>query len=166
LKTNGAAYFGGTLSAGTLTNRGETSDLSATAEIIVGPFGTNGDPKVVTVSYAFDGTWTELQGSSTGSSSGTISATVKLYRKIGANAETEVATLSVSGTWDYYTDGEPQPGGVYYRYWSQAMSGSTTYTDSDASMGDRRYRAVITARSTAFGTGDNSQRVSIVSVEE
>ena len=166
LKTNGSAYFGGTLSAGTLTNRGETSDLSATAQIVIGPFGTNGDPKVVTVSYAYSGNWTEFQGSSTGSSSGSISATVKLYRKIGSGSETEVATLNVSGTWSYETDGEPYPGGVYARYWTQNMSGSATYTDSDASLSDRTYRAAITARSTAFGTGTNSQRVSIVSVEE
>jgi predicted phage tail protein len=166
LKTNGSAYFGGTLSAGTLTNRGETSDLSGTAEIIVGPFGTNGDPKVVTLSYAYSGDWTELQGSSTGSSSGPISATVRLYRKIGGGAEVEVGVLNVSGTWSYFTDGEPQPGGVYYRYWSQDMGGSITYTDSDPSLLDRRYRAVITARSLAFGTGSNSQRVAVVSIEE
>jgi predicted phage tail protein len=166
LKTNGAAYFGGSLSAGTLTNRGETSDLSTSAQIIVGPFGTNGDPKLVTVSYSYSGTWTEFQNQSSGSSSGTISATVRLYRKIGAGSETEVATLNVSGNWSYYTDGEQQPGGIYYRYWEQAMSGSVTYTDSDSSMGDRTYRATVTARSTAFGTGSNSQRVSIVSTEE
>ena len=166
LKTNGSAYFGGTLSAGTLTNKGETSDLSASAQITVGPFGTNGDPKVVTLSYYFTGNWTEFQGSSTGTGSGAISATVKLYRKIGAGSETEVATLNVSGTYQYETDGEPYPNGTYARFWSQSMSGSASYTDNDASLSDRTYRAAITARSTAFGTGTNSQRVTIVSVEE
>lgn len=166
LKTNGSAYFGGTLSAGTLTNRGETSDLSASAQITVGPFGTNGDSKVVTVSYAYNGNWTQFQGSSTGSASGSISATVKLYRKIGSGSETEVATLNVTGTWSYETDSEPYPGGTYARFWTQAMSGSATYTDADASLADRTYRAAITARSTQFGTGNNSQRVAIVSIEE
>jgi predicted outer membrane repeat protein len=166
LKTNGSAYFGGTLSAGTLTNKGETSDLSASAQITVGPFGTNGDPKVVTLSYYFTGNWTQFQGSSTGTGGGAISATVKLYRKIGAGSETEVATLNVSGTYEYETDGEPYPNGTYARFWSQSMSGSASYTDNDASLSDRTYRAAITARSTAFGTGTNSQRVTIVSVEE
>lgn len=166
LKTDGSAYFGGTLSAGTLTNRGETSDLSASAQITVGPFGTNGDSKVVTVSYAYNGNWTQFQGSSTGSASGSISATVKLYRKIGSGSETEVATLNVTGTWSYETDSEPYPGGTYARFWTQAMSGSATYTDADASLADRTYRAAITARSTQFGTGNNSQRVAIVSIEE
>jgi hypothetical protein len=46
------------------------------------------------------------------------------------------------------------------------MSGSATYTDADASLADRTYRAAITARSTQFGTGNNSQRVAIVSIEE
>jgi hypothetical protein len=166
LKTNGSAYFGGTLSAGTLTNRGETSDLSATAQITVGPFGTNGDPKVVTVSYAYSGNWTQMQGSSTGTDSGSISATVKLYRKIGSGAETEVATLNVTGSWSYETDSEPYPGNLYARIWTQNMSGSASYTDNDASLSDRTYRAAITARSIQFSSGNNSQRVSIVSVEE
>ena len=72
----------------------------------------------------------------------------------------------MSGTYQYETDGEPYPGGTYARFWSQSMSGSASYTDNDASLSDRTYRAAVTARSTAFFTGTNSQRVTIVSVEE
>lgn len=167
LKTNGAAYFGGALSAGTLTNKGATSDLGASAEVTVGPFGTNGNTKTVTLSYTFGGSWQQYQGSSSGSSSGSVSATVKLYRKIGSGSETEVATLNVSGSWSYETDGEAQPGNQYIRFWTQNMGGSVTYTDSVSGTDNRTYRAQVTARSLGFATtnGVNSQRVEIISVE-
>lgn len=168
LKVDGSAYFGGNLSAGTLYNTGATSDLNNNAQITVGPFGTNGNVKTVTLSYSFSGFWTQYQGSNTGTGSGTTSATVLLYRKIGAGAETQVGTLNVTGTWSYETDPEPQPGPTYIRSWTQGMSGSLTYTDNDASTLNRTYRAAMTARSIGFGILDGSyyQRVEIVSVEQ
>src|SRR5690606_5590652 len=83
----GEAYFGGALSAGVLRNVVTASATAADAQCINGPFGTNGNPKTVVVSYSF----LKVDTANTGtfvSSSGTVAATIQIYRKVGGGAET------------------------------------------------------------------------------
>ena len=51
--TSGNSYFGGTLSAGTLTNAGRTTLLTKNPSVTVGPFTTNGNKKVIAYSYSY-----------------------------------------------------------------------------------------------------------------
>jgi hypothetical protein len=157
LKVDGSAYFGGTLSAGVLKSSATTSSTSVAAEIINGPYGSNGGTIQVILSYIFTGTRSFAEAGFN-SGSGPISATVQLYRKIGAGSETLVATLNVAGLWTW----EKEEG---TRYETEQMGGSLTYTDTAATAQDRTYRAVITARSVVFTSGTISQRVTIQSTE-
>jgi hypothetical protein len=158
LKTNGDAYFGGTLSAGLLKNAAATTSIGATPTVTVGPFTTNGNPKSVVVSYNFS-QHTGLTG--VGNASGAISATVNIYRQIGAGAETLWTTLPVSGTWN--TEDDPEGFDALH----QSMAGSVTLTDSDPSLAYRTYRATVSGRSIYnYSNTDMTQKLSIISTEE
>lgn len=161
LKTNGAAYFGGSLHAGVLTSKASTSSWAADAEAETAQFGSNGGTISVTVSYSMQGQW-----SGTGNGSGTtpVSATVYLYRRVGAGSYSHVATLTASGAYVVVSTG-----GFEFR--EVAASGSLTYTDPDHNTNPRQYRAVIVARSpqlnpAGYNTGSPSQTLSVVCVEE
>lgn len=164
--TAASAYFGGSLSAGVLRNAVTSTSTAGNAECVNGPFGTNGNPKVVVVSYGFakvdtanTGTWT--------SHSGTVAASIQIYRKVGGGSETLVTTLNVTGS--YEVNNEPGgPSGL-----RSAMNGSTTFTDNTAGTGDFTYRAVIVSRTFATGTQSSgtvsvstTQSITIVSTEQ
>lgn len=165
-KADGSAYFGGSLSAGTLVNSAATSDLSATAEIIVGPFETLGDTKQIVLSYSYRRNYTCDAG--TGGISGTGSATVVLERSLNGGAWVQIGTLTVSNTGIYTPAAGPgDPDTVFFN-----MGGSTTVTDNSAATTNMRLRGRINARtlptfSGANKQGDNpSQRVSVASTEQ
>lgn len=161
LKTNGSAYFGGTLSVGTLKNAASSSSLMPDASITIGPFTTNGNTKSVVVSYGLNGRWEQGGVSGVASASGPTSATIHLYRTMGTGAEALVATLNVSGSWSYTTENN-------IRYWEQNMGGSTTYTDTSPGTLTRSFRATIAARTTGFNplNGTHTQGLSLVSTEQ
>lgn len=160
LKTDGSAYFGGTLHAGVFQNAGTSTQTGTDAEIVVGPFGTNGNSKTVTYSYTFS-------GAGIGISAPTPSATLKLYRKIGTGSEVEVASQSITGSHDGGTllDGSK-------RLYQQTMSGSWTFTDNNTSMDNFTYRLDLHSRyyldHDYWGTGvyaTPTQRLTVTSVE-
>lgn len=155
-KVNGAAYFGGALSAGTLFNSLTSTDLANNVNLTLGPFATNGNPKTVVFSYGY--TATNVTGGGGGNSSGAISATVQCYRKIGAGTETNIATLNVTGTYSITSE----PGLSEYE---QSMGNSTTFTDNVAGTSDRQFRAQITARTLGFAGGNARQTLTITSTE-
>lgn len=158
LKTNGSSYFGGTLSAGTLKTSGQTTDTTATANITIGPFGTNGNPINVVLSYNSSKN-SILAGSAFSNATYPCSASINLYRTIGTGGEALVATLNVTGSCvhDPY---EPVVGSHDYR---QSLSGSVTYTDNAGGTGNRTYRATLSSRSVHHG--DAAQNISIVATE-
>lgn len=141
LTTGGDAYFGGTLAAGVLKNAAQATSLSATAEVEVGPFLTNGDPKTVVVSYSYVRLLSCDHG--TGSASGTGSATVLLERAFGAGAWTTIGTLTVPAT-PATVEVDPDPGAPDVVTFS--MGGSITVTDTSAAASDMKLRARISAR--------------------
>lgn len=167
LKTNGSSYFGGSLHAGTLTNAKTTTDTNVGAEIIIGPYGTNGNTKTITVGYTFvrSGSREGLQ-----SYSGTLNATVNLYQKIGAGAETLVASQVFNGSMVQF-EYDPDPVLEDTRF-QMSMGGSFTYTDNIAGTADRTYRAVVSTRDEYSVTGSSSspdfrqQRLTLTSVEQ
>lgn len=157
LKTNGSAYFGGSLSAGTLKTSGQTSDIGATATITIGPFGTNGNPINVVLSYVMSRFGSE-NGTGNQDTNFPISCTVTLYRTIAPGAEAAVATLPLSG-FCYHGSHIPGEGHDY----DQELNGSITYVDTAGGTGLRTYRATITARSLHHIPG--GQNISIVATE-
>lgn len=191
LKSNGDAYFGGTLSAGTLTNSGQTSSLATNASILVGPFGTNGNPIVVAVSWGYSETINKTYAATTtglsqfnadvatygatssdgsyytGSTSETVaSSTLTLARKIGAGSFSNVASGSNTSRTSTFTGTKPVVGDSSGS--STIRTSATiafTYTDTAGGSSDREFQATL-ARGWSFGGGTIAQRVAIVATEE
>lgn len=170
----GSAYWGGTISAGTLSNSGRGTNTQAPVEIVVGPFGTNGNPITVANSYLFSRTG-QRWGDQTGAITGTTTATLRLYRKIGAAPETLIATHPLTGSFNAYWDGENQPGqppGTSGQtFINENMFGSWTFTDTAGGTGERTYRWAVEARTIrsvpgSSSTGDGiNQTYSVVTSE-
>lgn len=156
LKVNGSAYFGGSLSAGVLSNAARTSNTAATAFVEVGPFGTNGNSKNVVVNYEL--VYTTETASST--APGDPVATVRLYRKVGAGSYVEISSQTFTGSRVSVNNTGP---GVWEHDYQ--AGGSWSLTDTDASTSDFTYKAEITSRTT-FGTILSlTQEVGVISTE-
>lgn len=164
LKTNGDAYFGGSLSAGVLRNAGTTSLQTANAEIVVGPFSSNGNPKQVVLSYSYF--WTRNITDQV-SYSGSTSATILLQRSFDGTNWTTISTLNVTGS----VSGDDGFGQFEPGYIQVQMGGSTTFTDTNGPGSNYHYRGIIASRtlptinSTQIGTASVSQLVTVVSTE-
>ena len=161
IKTNGDAYFGGTLHSGTLTTAGTTSDQTNSASIEVGPFGSNGGSIVVTQSYSFSANYEDLTpGATCPASMAQPSATIILERKEGSGNWATVATRSVSGS----ATCEVMEG---VKRTFENMSGSWTYTDPVQSTSDRTYRFTIQSRSSFHVQANvNDQKLTLRTIEE
>lgn len=168
----GSAYFGGSLSAGTLKNAVQTTTtVTLGTELVNGPFATNGNVRQVVIS--FSRTAINLYSGSGPSGwvagAGNNAATVQIYRQIGTGTETLWNTLQCGGYIDIQN--EPDVADRLTSVWS----GSVTLNDSSPAGDLVRYRAVITAFSSqAFshssGGGATSvttrQNLSIISTEQ
>lgn len=156
---DGSAYFGGTLSAGTLYNAASGSSVAIGAVTQIGPYATNGNVKTIVLSYVFSDFTDPTTGSGNGSEG--LTATVDLYRTIGSQSEAKVATLTATGThaWSTESDGRRD-------FWN--ISGSLTFTDNVTGLDSRTYRAVVSARPNTqnVSTVHQIQKVSIVSTEQ
>lgn len=148
LKTNGDAYFAGSLSAGLLINRGQTTDLSATAQIVVGPFGTNGNPKTIVASYVYTRDYRANAG--TGSISGSGSATIIVERDTGSGWQTIGTFTATESERLVRVDGDPAVKDVVR--WQ--MGGSVTVTDNTGA-GTMTVRARVSSRSLPSFGGTN-----------
>lgn len=164
LKTNGSAYFGGSLSAGVIKNAAQTTSTGATAQVSTGSFGSNGRTRRVVLSYVFNYSANSSQ-LRTGGPGGT-SATISLRRN-----GTEIQQLQVSGSWQAFLNNE---GNGTYRYaYTEEMGGSITVNDNSGGS-NVEYSAVITARTRGPGPAGNiepyteamGQTISITSTEE
>lgn len=157
-KTDGSAYFGGTLSAGILRNAATGTSIIATADVLVGPFLTNGGAKSCVLSY--DYRYTYRCNAGTGGITGTWSATVVLEKSTDGTSWTTIATLNPTEQQrDVIVDGSPGVQDiVLYR-----AAGSTTVSDSSASSTTFRLRGRITART--IPTMNGTTKTSIVETQ-
>ncbi|MGY6517470.1 MAG: phage tail fiber domain-containing protein [Lysobacteraceae bacterium] len=166
--TNGNAYFGGSLTAGTLYNARTSTDTVVPSEVVLGPYGTNGNPKVIVASYNF-----LLQGvrngNQLGNRSGSFSARVRLYRRVGTGGESLIQTETFSGGWiseTYLAEGFNQTS------FEGGVSGSFTITDNLASTASRTYRLLVDLRTEGSYGGTSpqldqrSQTLTLTSTEE
>jgi len=164
VKTNGDAYYAGALSAGLLINRGQTTLTSSDASIVVGPFGTNGDPKTVVVSYTYARSY--RCNASTGGISGSGSATIVIERDLGSGWLTIGSFTANETLRSVIVDGDPSVKDTVR--WS--MGGSVTLTDNSPS-GSITLRARISARTlptfsgTSITADATGQTLGVVSTE-
>ncbi|MEB3029712.1 hypothetical protein VJI72_07980, partial [Parvimonas micra] len=93
VKTDGSAYFGGTLSAGTIKNAVQTTSIASNAAVDTGTVSSRGGTRTVVVGYSLYITQPLNGNNSNGQ--GTNSAQIILSR----NGQ-DVATLNVSGIWE------------------------------------------------------------------
>ncbi len=190
LRTDGAAYFGGSLTAGTLTTRANTSSLSASAEATTAVFGSNGGLITVVFSWSYQsGLLTNYPATSPGLTAfnGRVSAysatsddgeyyngslaiggtaTIELWRSIGGGVSTLADTLNVSGGMAYFTGFKPIVGD--HAGWGQetyVYQASRTFYDPSMSVSNRQYRVALIGRSISTLASDNSQRLGLVAVE-
>jgi len=154
MDTGGAAYFGGALLSGTLSNSSTGTETNVPVSNTLGPFGTNGNPIGVNWSY----TWTR-QGYRTGNStpSGGFSAVVRLYRTIAGGAETLVDTKTVTGSISYEYDA-----GEGITSFLETASQGFTYTDTAGGTQARTYRVEVASRSSYSVPGGSSTLDGIV----
>lgn len=163
---SGNAYWGGSLSAGVLKNAAQSSQISASASVEVGPFGTNGNQKVVTwgVSFSNAGFETTDQGNAT------LTGTIVLERSLNAGSTwTQISSLSVTGNRTSTYDHELHRWDI-----NVYASASGTFTDNTAGTSNFMYRVRITATSgwpLIINNGSNpasfgTQRLYIQSVEQ
>lgn len=185
LKTNGSAYFGGSLSAGTLTTKAQTSSLSATASVDTGAFGSNGDQIQVAYSYAhrtqddqvFAATSSGLASfnSLVASLGATSSDGGFTYDAAGTTAEavdvilakngTQVATFHLTGDYTWHgvkpVVGDSAGSGRFIR----TMGGSQTFNDPVKSTANRSFSASIANRNLVSFTAE-TQNLAVVATEQ
>lgn len=168
---SGNAYFGGTLSAGILKNGAQnTSTQTIGNSLTVGPFRTLGNSRnvILSINRRIDRTKNAMGSDGFVAGSGSNTITVRLFRQIGAGAETLFQTLNAGGTVDIVNefDGPDRA--------TSTWGSSATYNDSSASNQMVTYRAEIVGyteqdvyhTSGSFDQQSVSQTLSIISTEE
>ena len=188
LKTDGSAYFGGTLSAGTLKNAATSTSLAGDASLTVGPFGSNGNPIVLVTSYfgrssstlSFPGTaqgksdWESAVATWGATATGdSVDAskpiTCNVAVRIDRNGTTDWANLTITSGTERLSGtsplalGEGTPGFLEY---TREVSGTITSTDSAGGTTDRTFTATITTRSGVVTGTLGTQQLSLTATEE
>ena len=162
--TAGNAYFGGAITSGLLSTALTTSDLSSSANVTIGPFGSNGGVIDIVCS---------LMASSRGAGRSDTAAptpseptyTIVLYEYVSGSWVTR-KTQSYTGESSMRNTYEAEDGKFHW-VGTQSCSGSFTYTDNKKNTTDRTYKLAITSRSGLATTGSYSatQKLTLVSQE-
>ncbi|WP_207953672.1 phage tail tip protein J-related protein [Shewanella decolorationis] len=165
LAANGDAYFGGSLSAGVLktgvTNSSKTPYTANSYPVEIGPFGTNGKPKVIVVSFNLSGMSSQSSAPSGNPTQPQLSW--QLQRKIGSGSWATVSSGVFSGVTDSFYEAEPPA------HWEtiERCSGSSTYTDNTVSTSDFSYRILVVSFSRFHATANvNTQTLTLISTEQ
>lgn len=194
LKTNGDAYFGGSLSAGVLRNAARSTSIAANASVEIGPFGTNGNPiQVITGFGVQSGFTTDYPATSQGltdweaavtawgaTATGPVgdrsvnaskaiacNVTVRVDRALGTGTPAQWATLTITAGTETLVGTAPTPNDAPGSLtYTRTVNGSITSTDNAGGIQNRLFVATITARTNAtIGTIQN-QTVSLTATEE
>lgn len=191
LKTDGSAYFGGSLSAGTLKNAAQTTDTGAAASVTVGPFGTNGNPIQVVASYDVTSSstsnyaatttgvsqwdsavanWggTNNNGTASGTKSISCNVVIRVDRIVNGVTTTGWATLTITSGTEQISGIRPEPvdSATGYLTYTRRVNGTITTTDNAGGTQNRTFTATITDRTSAILATPSSQKVGIVATEQ
>lgn len=142
LKTNGDAYFGGTLFAGLIRNTLHSTDISSTNIVTVGDFASNGGVITIISSYDFHHNVRKANGTASFSGSGGATVVIEGSTNSGG-AWSTLATYNPTETQRQVLPGDPGLDDVM----NWRMSGSTTTTWTPGAQTDLQVRSRITARS-------------------
>lgn len=163
LKTNGSAYFGGTLSAGVIRNATQTTVVSPSASTELGPFGSNGGTRTVVASLTFQVNYIITN---TVSYSGSTTATTVVERWNGSSW-VQIGSFNSTGNVVVATNGNgpSEPGNIRIE-----MGGSVTISDNSGGTSGIRLRARITSWtdhsiSSTVQSFTNSQTLALISTE-
>lgn len=195
LKTNGDAYFGGSLSAGILKNGAQSTEIGPSASVTVGPFGTNGNPIQVLTGYSVESrdiatypatsqgvtNWQSAVSAWGAAPQGPLGArTVDATKAISCNAVVRVdrsvsgsttsgwVTLTVTGGTESLEGYEPLPGDgtTGELVYTRSVSGTITSTDNAGGTANRTFIATLTTRTNATLGTILRQSVSVIATEE
>lgn len=145
LKTNGAAYFGGSLLSGVLKNSTQATNLTNANEAILGPFSSNGGIITITPSFSFQSQNifpATTQGLSDYNAKSKFNPTfvMALDRSLAGGSYSNVATYNVTGSWG----GEPPTPGDSEGIYVQDAGFSSTFTDNVQTTQSRTYKLRFT----------------------
>lgn len=195
LKTNGDAYFGGSLSAGILKNSAQTTDIGASASVTVGPFGTNGNPIQVLTGYSAESqniatypatsqgvtNWSNAVSAWGATPQGSLGAravdatkaiscnvVVLVERTVSGSTNSGWVALTITGGTERLEGYEPVPGDGTpgELLYTRVVSGTITSTDNAGGTADRTFTATITTRTNATLGTILRQSVSVLATEE
>lgn len=161
LTNTGAAYFGGALNAGTIKNSVQSTDSSATASVILGPFTTNGGVKSIVASYS-GSVAANVSGNAVATYNGKpFSGTAVVERSLNDGTWAQLQTLPASGVLsaEYFSDATPP-----YTQVLGSMGNSVTFNDGSAATSNMRLRMRVTAQSIS-SVPAFAQSMSIVETE-
>jgi hypothetical protein len=146
-----------------LKNSAQTSLTAANASVIVGPFGSNGGSRAVSLGYSYN---FNVAITNTLSYTGTPAATV-IIERLDGGTWVQIGFANITGT----VSGEDGFGTFEPGYILIGMGGSISLTDVTGGT-SIQYRGRITSRtlpsinSTTQGQATEEQSVSVLSVEE
>lgn len=194
LKTDGSAYFGGSLSAGVIRNAARSSSIAANASTEIGPFGTNGNLIQVITGYGiqsgetvdypatsqgltdWDAAVTAWGATATGpvgnrsvnaSKAVSCNVVVGVQRALGTGTPASFATLTITGGTETLVGTAPTPNDAPGDLtYTRTISGSITSTDNAGGIQNRTFTATITTRTNAVIGTIQSQTVSLTATEE
>lgn len=147
IKRDGTAYVRGGISGGVLSTSVNTSSIAANAQITTGPFGTNGQPINVLVSYNYQSV---VSSNELNWTSGTNpQATITLYAKTNGGPESTIRSETFFGS--HFISNESEP--CIPSFFRQHIGGSFTYVAPGlGTAGTREFRAQITSRILSSST--------------
>jgi hypothetical protein len=160
-KTNsGITFSRGGFIGGTRVTSGFNPSLAVPVTFNSGVFGTGGAHIAVngTYSYYKSDTTSSLSGRFT-AGSGTTSASIQLWRKIGAGAWAMVASQAVTGTLEIQKPGDASDTAIWQ------MNGAINYIDTAGGTANREYELRLISRSLQSVT-HNGQGTVIVTQQE
>ncbi|CAM3686961.1 hypothetical protein PMAG_a0396 [Pseudoalteromonas mariniglutinosa NCIMB 1770] len=157
---SGNIYISGSITAGTLSTSKQTTDLSASAAVAIGPFGSNGGIITIKLSYSVFALSTEADNVCPINFTSNVSVALEKKNPSGTWSLVDTLTASASTLCDYESEHNQS-------YTTTSMFGSLTYTDNDMNTANREYRARILSRGT-YHTQSNftRQSISLISSED
>lgn len=188
--TDGRAYFGGGLSADTLKASNASPDLAGNAQVVVGPFGSNGGVVRIIANWSYDRNYTMSYPDSTngrrdfdaacaaygatssdgidyfGATTETVpSSSIQLERSFNGGGYAALGSpkqfATLNKTMTGLRPGNGDPGsGVF----AESIGGGFTINDPVLDVADRTLRLSLT-RGFQLSTGAR-QRLSIIATEE
>jgi hypothetical protein len=167
LKTNGDAYFGGSLIAGTLVNGSTNSSLSDPNTVETGSFGSTGASRVVTATYSYSIGQRYTGGSPAFSGTDTVDLYIDKFESGSWVQKAHVFFAEAD-----YTN-HPPGGGGDPGLFSHDFGGSVQWTDNTGELTVGNIRARSENRTTIAMTGatgvtttSQQQRLGIQVVEQ